>query len=68
MFTSFIQYLLLSPSYINVLNVYAFCNTHDISWGTKGPDVPLPIKNGKVTTTDGKADLNVLSGDRDLDE
>lgn len=36
MFTSFIQYLLLSPSYINVLNVYAFCNVHDISWGTKG--------------------------------
>lgn len=36
MFTSFIQYLLLSPSYINVLNIYAFCNVHDISWGTKG--------------------------------
>ncbi|KAI9211739.1 hypothetical protein DS838_003372 [Geotrichum bryndzae] len=29
-------YLLVSPSYINVLNVYAFCNIHDISWGTKG--------------------------------
>jgi len=38
MFTSFFQYLLLSPSYINVLNVYAFCNVHDISWGTKGLD------------------------------
>ncbi|SCU93156.1 LAFA_0F14972g1_1 [Lachancea sp. 'fantastica'] len=36
MFTSFVQYLLLSPSYINVLNIYAFCNVHDISWGTKG--------------------------------
>lgn len=36
MFTSFLQYLLISPSYINVLNVYAFCNIHDISWGTKG--------------------------------
>ncbi|SSD60952.1 related to Chitin synthase 1 [Saccharomycodes ludwigii] len=36
MFTSFIQYLLLSPSYINVLNIYAFANVHDISWGTKG--------------------------------
>lgn len=36
MFTSFIQYLLLSPAYINVLNIYAFCNIHDISWGTKG--------------------------------
>ncbi|KAK9476664.1 chitin synthase-domain-containing protein [Lipomyces japonicus] len=36
MFTSFVQYILISPSYINVLNVYAFCNIHDISWGTKG--------------------------------
>ncbi|KIO23871.1 glycosyltransferase family 2 protein [Tulasnella calospora MUT 4182] len=36
MITSFIQYLLMAPSYINVLNVYAFANTHDISWGTKG--------------------------------
>ncbi|TIB12944.1 hypothetical protein E3P92_02430 [Wallemia ichthyophaga] len=36
MLTSFFQYLMIAPSYINVLNVYAFCNTHDISWGTKG--------------------------------
>nr|KIR48602.1 chitin synthase [Cryptococcus bacillisporus CA1280] len=38
MITSFLQYLLLAPSYINVLNVYAFCNVHDVSWGTKGSD------------------------------
>ncbi|RSH90411.1 Chitin synthase, class 1 [Saitozyma podzolica] len=38
LFTSFIQYLLLAPSYINVMNVYAFCNVHDVSWGTKGSD------------------------------
>lgn len=37
-FTSSLQYLLITPSYINVLNVYAFCNLHDISWGTKGDD------------------------------
>lgn len=36
--TSSIQYVLITPSYINVLNVYAFCNLHDISWGTKGDD------------------------------
>lgn len=35
-FTSMFQYVLLSPTYVNVMNVYAFCNTHDISWGTKG--------------------------------
>jgi len=38
MVTSFLQYLLLAPSYINVMNVYAFCNVHDVSWGTKGSD------------------------------
>ncbi|GAA5800340.1 chitin synthase 1 [Helicostylum pulchrum] len=36
MFTSFLPYILLLPGYINILNIYAFCNTHDVSWGTKG--------------------------------
>ncbi|KAJ1742023.1 hypothetical protein LPJ78_003153 [Coemansia sp. RSA 989] len=36
MFTSFLQYMLWLPSSINILMVYAFCNTHDVSWGTKG--------------------------------
>ncbi|KAH9483069.1 Chitin synthase, class 1 [Psilocybe cubensis] len=38
MFSSFLQYLCLAPSFTNVLNVYAFCNLHDVSWGTKGSD------------------------------
>lgn len=38
MFTSFPQYILLMSSYQNVLNIYAFCNWHDVSWGTKGSD------------------------------
>ncbi|KAG1844434.1 chitin synthase [Suillus tomentosus] len=48
MITSFIQYLLMAPSYIAVLNVYAFANVHDVSWGTKG--------DNKVST-----DLGVVS-------
>jgi len=36
MITSFLQYILMAPSYIAVLNVYAFANVHDVSWGTKG--------------------------------
>ena len=40
MFTSFAQYVLLSPTYINVLNIYAFCNIHDVSWGQKGLNKP----------------------------
>jgi len=38
MFSSFLQYLCLAISFTNVLNVYAFCNLHDVSWGTKGSD------------------------------
>jgi len=52
MFSSFGQYLLLAPSFTNVLNTYAFCNLHDVSWGTKGSDKedPLPaVKSNKGT-------------------
>lgn len=48
MFTSFIQYLLLTPMYINILNVYAFCNTHDITWGTKGADSAEKLESVNV--------------------
>ncbi|KAJ3338558.1 Chitin synthase, class 1 [Gonapodya sp. JEL0774] len=38
MFNSFPQYMILTPFYANMMQVYAYCNTHDISWGTKGAD------------------------------
>ncbi|KAH9165904.1 chitin synthase-domain-containing protein [Lactarius sanguifluus] len=38
MITSYVRYMLLAPSYINTLNVYAFANIHDASWETKGDD------------------------------
>ncbi|KAK0208700.1 chitin synthase [Desarmillaria ectypa] len=38
MFTSFIQYMFLLPSYVNILMMYAMCNLHDVTWGTKGDD------------------------------
>lgn len=65
MFTSFIQYLILTPTYINILNVYAFCNTHDITWGTKGDDKAekLPSANLKPG---GKVDVNIPTDDGDL--
>ncbi|KAL8668989.1 MAG: hypothetical protein Q9168_006403 [Polycauliona sp. 1 TL-2023] len=36
MITSYPQYLLIASAYTNILNVYAFSNWHDVSWGTKG--------------------------------
>ncbi|KAJ2897269.1 hypothetical protein MKZ38_004823 [Zalerion maritima] len=35
LFTSFAQFLFVSSSYVNILNIYAFSNTHDVSWGSK---------------------------------
>jgi len=56
MFTSFPAYLVLMSSYVNILNVYAFCNWHDVSWGTKGSDKAdaLPSATTKKAA-DGKA-------------
>ena len=68
------QYLLLAPSFTNVLNVYAFCNLHDVSWGTKGSDKAeaLPSVSSKKTkdaevvvedTTRNKEDLDAAFKD-----
>lgn len=65
MFTSFFQYLLLTPTYINILNVYAFCNTHDITWGTKGDDKPEKLP-AAVTKPGGKVDVAIPADDHDL--
>lgn len=48
MVTSFPQYVLLTSSYVNILNVYAFSNWHDVSWGTKGADRADALPSAKV--------------------
>lgn len=57
MVTSFLQYMLLTPTYTNVLNVYAFCNTHDVSWGTKGDDKVEKLPSVNTKDGQGKTDL-----------
>ncbi|KAJ3220523.1 Chitin synthase, class 2 [Clydaea vesicula] len=60
MFTSMIQYLLLLPSFVNILNVYAFCNLHDISWGTKGDNTASDLGSVKgVIGKDGKETVEI---------
>ena len=74
MFTSFLQYLLLAPSFTNVLNTYAFCNLHDVrllsqsysscsqlaqvSWGTKGSDKAEVLPS--ISSKGGKGDSAVV--------
>ncbi|KAG5730212.1 Chitin synthase 4 [Termitomyces sp. T112] len=60
MITSFIQYLLMAPSYIAVLNVYAFSNVHDISWGTKGDNKPQADLGKVETKGDNKNEVEVV--------
>ncbi|WFC97396.1 chitin synthase [Malassezia yamatoensis] len=65
--TSSLQYFLLTPTYINVLNIFAFCNLHDISWGTKG-DTLAPQDLGTVVSTgQGMAEVSLPSAQADID-
>lgn len=48
---SFFQYIIMLPSFVNIFMVYAFCNTHDLSWGTKG----IEAAHGVAAVAGGKA-------------
>ncbi|KAI0796852.1 chitin synthase [Abortiporus biennis] len=69
MATSFFQYLCLAPSFTNVLNVYAFCNLHDVSWGTKGSDKAeaLPSVSSKKGKDEAAVVEDVARNKDDLD-
>lgn len=59
-------------SYVNVLNVYAFCNTHDVSWGTKGDTIDnMDLGAVKSTTkegAEGEVTVNVPTQEHDINE
>ncbi|CCM03651.1 uncharacterized protein FIBRA_05795 [Fibroporia radiculosa] len=61
MFTSFLQYMFLLPSYVNILMMYAMCNLHDVTWGTKGDNGSAKDLGGakKVKDKNGKEVLEV---------
>ncbi|CAN3365336.1 chitin synthase 1 [Diutina catenulata] len=61
MVTSFVQYVLLSPTYINVLNIYAFSNIHDVSWGTRGQTQAKNLGSAK-TTGDNNEMVTIVPG------
>lgn len=58
---------MLTPTYINVLNIYAFCNTHDITWGTKGDDKAEKLPSAHLKPG-GKVDVNIPQDDGDLND
>ncbi|PVU90169.1 hypothetical protein BB559_004760 [Furculomyces boomerangus] len=70
MVTSFLQYILWLPSSINILMVYAFCNVHDVSWGTKG-DTSVSNDLGHAKIEKGKdgvefAHIKVAMDEKDV--
>ncbi|KAI0482097.1 glycosyltransferase family 2 protein [Xylariaceae sp. FL0804] len=69
MFTSAAQYFALLPSYICTLQVYAFCNTHDVTWGTKGDNVMKTDLGGAVGQRGnaGVVELEMPSEQLDID-
>lgn len=68
MFTSSAQYFALLPSYICTLQVYAFCNTHDVTWGTKGDNVMHTDLGAAKTRGDGTTvEVEMPSEQLDID-
>ncbi|KAI0071473.1 glycosyltransferase family 2 protein [Panus rudis PR-1116 ss-1] len=66
MFTSFIPYLLLSPTYINILNIYAFANLDDISWGTKQDSEVETDLGAVIQNSASQVDVEVLADIADV--
>jgi chitin synthase len=57
--STFFQYLYMLPTFVNILMIFAFCNTHDLSWGTKGLDGTAQAhgKNGGINTRTYRSSL-----------
>lgn len=57
MVTSSWAYFFGMTSAINVLMVYAFCNWHDVSWGTKGSDKGDALPAAQTKKDDAKSNF-----------
>ncbi|KAJ5604343.1 hypothetical protein N7510_009497 [Penicillium lagena] len=57
MLTSSWAYFLGMTCSINVLMVYAFCNWHDVSWGTKGSDKADMLPAAQTKKDDAKSNF-----------
>ncbi|KAF8444564.1 glycosyltransferase family 2 protein [Boletus edulis BED1] len=64
--TSFVQYLLLTPTYVCILNIYAFSNLNDISWGTKQDAVPDADLGAAVQDSHSQVDIKMLAEAADV--
>ncbi|WVQ73359.1 hypothetical protein IAR50_002928 [Cryptococcus sp. DSM 104548] len=63
-FTCFFQFILFSPTYINV---YAYSNLHDLSWGTKGSDSTQESDLGAVQGVGNHVEVELVTAQQDID-
>ncbi|KIJ18824.1 chitin synthase [Paxillus involutus ATCC 200175] len=64
--TSFVQYLLLTPTYVCILSIYAYSNLDDISWGTKQDAVPDADLGAAVQDSHSQVDIKMLAEAADV--
>ncbi|KAK4498871.1 hypothetical protein PRZ48_009381 [Zasmidium cellare] len=67
MFTSSGAYFAMLPSYVCTLQVYAFCNAHDVTWGTKGDNVVNKDLGVAKVGKNGTVELEMPSEQLDID-
>ncbi|RIB15702.1 hypothetical protein C2G38_2247484 [Gigaspora rosea] len=65
--STYLLYLFSSIIHFNILMIYAFCNTHDVSWVTKGDNINLGNLNG-TSLTEEKDAVKIVIKDEDLDD
>lgn len=62
-----LQYMLCSPIWINVLNIYAFSNLHDFSWGTKEDRLEEDLGSA-AANKDGTVEVELPTDQADIGE